>query len=321
VAKGGTGAITASDARDNLGLGSIATQDDNSVAITGGTATLSSATLSTADINGGTIDNTTVGATTPSSGRFTTLSASSGYTGTVQGNVTGDVTGNSTTATRLQTARTIAGQSFDGTANIAIAPTDLTGVTATAAEINKLDGYTGTATHLNYAKDLYNTGVTSTEFDYLDGVSSNIQSQLGTKANLSGASFTGNVSSTGTVSAGTISGTNVNATNIDFSGSFKEDGTVLTATYSSNTSGYVKLMNGLKINWGWVARTGGTQTVSYASSYSTRVYAIQVTPTRASSGVSMDAPYINSGYGTSLNQFTFYWSGEGNGMFYVAIGK
>ena len=37
VAKGGTGATTASGARTNLGLGSIATQNANSVAITGGT--------------------------------------------------------------------------------------------------------------------------------------------------------------------------------------------------------------------------------------------------------------------------------------------
>ena len=37
VAKGGTGATTASGARTNLGLGSIATQNANAVAITGGT--------------------------------------------------------------------------------------------------------------------------------------------------------------------------------------------------------------------------------------------------------------------------------------------
>ena len=55
------------------------------------------------------------------------------------------------------------------------------GVTATTAELNKVDGFTGTVTDLNYAKDLRATGVTSTEFDYLDGVSSNIQTQLNSK--------------------------------------------------------------------------------------------------------------------------------------------
>jgi hypothetical protein len=55
------------------------------------------------------------------------------------GDITGDVTGNADTATALATARTIAGVSFDGSANIALAPTDLTSVTAVAGEINALD--------------------------------------------------------------------------------------------------------------------------------------------------------------------------------------
>ena len=44
------------------------------------------------------------------------------------------------------------------------------GVTATTAEINKLDGFTGVAADLNYAKDLRATGVTTTEFNKLDGL-------------------------------------------------------------------------------------------------------------------------------------------------------
>ena len=44
-----------------------------------------------------------------------------------------------------------------------------TTVTATPAELNKLDGFTGTHDDLNYAKDLRATGVSSTEFDLLDG--------------------------------------------------------------------------------------------------------------------------------------------------------
>jgi hypothetical protein len=53
-----------------------------------------------------------------------------------------------------------------------------TAVTSTAAELNKLDGFTGTVTDLNYVKDLRATGVTSTEYDFLDGVTSNIQTQI-----------------------------------------------------------------------------------------------------------------------------------------------
>jgi hypothetical protein len=54
----------------------------------------------------------------------------------------------------------------------------LDGITSTTAELNKVDGFTGDYQDLNYAKDLRATGVTSTEFDYLDGVTSNIQTQI-----------------------------------------------------------------------------------------------------------------------------------------------
>ena len=57
----------------------------------------------------------------------------------------------------------------------------LDGVTSTAAELNVLDGYTGSVTELNYLDTLHATGVTSTEFDFLDGVTSNIQTQLDSK--------------------------------------------------------------------------------------------------------------------------------------------
>jgi hypothetical protein len=58
VANGGTGATTQSGARTGLGLGTIATQNANSVGITGGA-----------------IDGAPLGATTPAAGTFTTLTA------------------------------------------------------------------------------------------------------------------------------------------------------------------------------------------------------------------------------------------------------
>ena len=73
-----------------------------------------------------------------------------------------------------------------GTGEVNIAAGNLnyagTAVTSTGAELNKLDGYNGSVTELNYLKDLYDTGVTSTEYDYLDGVTSNIQTQLNARA-------------------------------------------------------------------------------------------------------------------------------------------
>ena len=91
------------------------------------------------------------------------------------GTITAALTGNASTATTLATARNIAGQSFNGSANISIAPTDLTGVTATAAEINILAS----------------TLVSATELNYVDGVTSAIQTQLNAKAPLASPALTG----------------------------------------------------------------------------------------------------------------------------------
>jgi hypothetical protein len=91
------------------------------------------------------------------------------------GTITAALSGNASTATTLATARTIAGQSFDGSANISIAPTDLTSVTATASEINILDGAT----------------LSTTELNYVDGVTSAIQTQLNDKAPLASPALTG----------------------------------------------------------------------------------------------------------------------------------
>ena len=66
------------------------------------------------------------------------------------------------------------------------------GVTASAAELNKMDGVLATTTEINY----------------IDGVTSNIQTQLGTKMPISGGTFTGNITRGGTViSDGAISDT------------------------------------------------------------------------------------------------------------------
>ena len=94
----------------STGTSTFSTVDINGGAIDGTTVGATSATtgafttltasgtstLTTVDINGGAIDGTTVGSSSPSTGAFTTLSASGGYTGTVAGNVNGDVTGNLT---------------------------------------------------------------------------------------------------------------------------------------------------------------------------------------------------------------------------------
>jgi len=59
---------------------------------------------------------------------------------------------------------------MDGVTSTAAELNILDGVTSSTAEINKLDGFTGVVADLNYAKDLRATGVTTSEFDVLDGV-------------------------------------------------------------------------------------------------------------------------------------------------------
>jgi hypothetical protein len=71
-----------------------------------------------------------IGATTAATGRFTTVTATStisasNFSGSSSGTNTGDqttISGNAGTATALQTARTIGGSSFDGTANVTSFP-------------------------------------------------------------------------------------------------------------------------------------------------------------------------------------------------------
>ena len=93
----------------------------------------------------------------------------------------------------------------------AIATTEITGVTATSAELNILDGVTATASELN-ALD----GITSTvtELNYTDGVTSAIQTQIDTKAPTASPTFTGTLAAP-TINASTalqIGGTAITST-------------------------------------------------------------------------------------------------------------
>src|SRR5210317_1635142 len=130
---GGTGLTSA--VTDNTVTFNI----DSTVATLTGSQTLTNKTLTSPVIS--TISNTGT-LTLPTStdtlvGRATTdtltnktitsptITGTGSIAGTFTGNITGDVTGNADTATALETARNIAGQSFDGTSDITIAATDL----------------------------------------------------------------------------------------------------------------------------------------------------------------------------------------------------
>ena len=99
-------------------------------------------------------------------------------------------------------------------------------VTATATELNVLDGITATTAELNFT----------------DGVTSNIQTQLNTKAPIDNATFTGTTTiSTADINGGAIDGASVGAA-IPSTGEFTNFSSSGTASFTS--TGAVKLPAG-----------------------------------------------------------------------------
>jgi hypothetical protein len=91
----------------------------------------------------------------------------------------------------LSGSQVLTGKTLSAADNtITINAADIIDVTATAAELNILDGVTATAAELNI---LDGVTASTTELNYVDGVTSAIQTQIDSKASLSGATFTGSV--------------------------------------------------------------------------------------------------------------------------------
>ena len=152
---------------------------------------------------------------------------------------------NLTTGT-LSADRTVTLADLSGhVALLAAAPSGT--ITATPAELNVLDGFAGVTADLTYAKDLRATGVTTTEFDYLDGVSSNIQTQLDAKQ-ASGNYITGSgsLSAQDLTDIGNLSGTN-SGDEPDASTSAKGIVELATATEAKNGSGSQKVVDASQI--------------------------------------------------------------------------
>lgn len=141
-------------------------------------------TSSNAVITGGSVNGTPIGATTASTIRGTTVTATGSFVGNLTGNstgshtgsVTGDVVGSISGGSVTTSAANITGGSVTGITDLAVADGGTgastaagalvnLGLTATAAEINKLDGVTASTAEINF----------------IDGVTSNIQTQLDAK--------------------------------------------------------------------------------------------------------------------------------------------
>ena len=192
-------------------------------------------------------DKFTLGTTTATASSTGNLTITAGtlvadLEGDVTGNVTGDVTGNASTATALQTARNIAGQSFDGTGDITIASTDLSDtasialLTATQTLTNKtISGANNTLTNIG------NSSLTNSSITFA-GDSGSDSASLGETLTVSGTSneiettVTSNTITVGLPNNVTIGnnltvtgGTNVSSSGITFS-----DGSTQTSAGASN---------------------------------------------------------------------------------------
>ena len=131
----------------------------------------------------GTSNEVSVGLT----GQTFTIGLPSSITVNVTGNVTGNVsgssgstTGNAATATALETARTIAGQSFDGTGNITIAAGDLSNVSTSGVSDGQVLVYNNSASEFQPGSVGSATALIDGDSDFTlsDGIANGIHYEL-----------------------------------------------------------------------------------------------------------------------------------------------
>jgi hypothetical protein len=142
------------------------------------------------------------------------------------GTITGSVTGNADTATTLETARTIGGVSFNGSANI-----DLAGVNAAGNQ--DTTGNAATATTLATARNI-------------GGVSFNGSANI----DLAGVNATGNQDTTGNAATATILATARTIGGVSFNGSANIDLAGVNAAGNQNTTGNAASASEIRVTLG-----------------------------------------------------------------------
>ena len=139
--------------------------------------------------------------------------------GTLEGAVTGDVTGNADTATALETARTIGGVSFDGTANINLpgvntsGSQDTSGTAAIATEITATaNNSTDETVYLTFVDGATGTQGIETDTGLNYNPSTGVLTTTSVTGNLTGTVLTAsqtNITAIGTIATGTWEATDI----------------------------------------------------------------------------------------------------------------
>ena len=243
------GAISGEDATTtNKGIASF---DTNDFTVTSGAVSVKAGSIENADVSAtaaiadtkldtistaGKVSNSATTATNlNTASAIVARDASGNFTA---GTVTAALTGNADTATALETARTIGGVSFDGTANI-----NLPGVNTTGNQ-----NTTGSAATLTTARTIGGVSFDGSANIDLPGVNTaGNQNTTGSAATLTtartigGVSFDGsaNISLPGVDTAGNqdTSGTATNATNINISANTSTDTTTYPVLVGASTTG------------------------------------------------------------------------------------
>ena len=83
-------------------------------------------------------------------------------------------------------------------------------------------------------------------------------------------------------------------------------------------NGYIKLKNGLIIQWGYAADTGTVMTIPYNTPFLTRVFSINVQQIRSLQN--NQGPTVGADFATSLDDFTLYWDSNIDGANWLALG-
>jgi len=177
-------------------------------------------------------------------------------------------------------------------------------VTATASEINVLDGITATTSELNILD-----GVTATaaELNYVDGVTSAIQTQIDSKASLSGATFTGAVSGTSLTLSGdlTVNGntTTINSTTLSVDDKNVVLGDVANPTDTTADGGGITLKGSTDKTFNWVDSTDSwtsSENINLASGKTVKFNGTDLKDvTETLTNKTLTSPVINNATGIS----------------------